>query len=174
MSTKLSSRGDSGNQEEESIDQIQCHRYHFVEGKGLSESNGDQVEQGQHRENNDEHVEVDQRWIASEGGSDHVADQRHDNCGKEQLESVRNAIPRSRASQVLTSTARRPSWSMFAIAIVVACRTVAIDYTAEKKCGVEGTGLNVDPKRCVVLGRKHKETAGDALKDEQNASRSDV
>src|SRR5690348_16407929 len=85
VSTKLSGHGDSCAEEEDGIEQVENGGKDEMADPGVVPCGRDQVEEGQHAEDCNKHVVVDQGRIAGKGGGDDVANQGHDEESKEEL-----------------------------------------------------------------------------------------
>lgn len=73
----------TSNQGEESAKRVQNQREDGVDCKGFLHRDEGQVEEGEHAEDGDEHVIVDDRGAAGDG--EHVTDQRHTEEDPEEL-----------------------------------------------------------------------------------------
>lgn len=79
---KLGRHCDSSAKEEEGIEDVE-REWDWCAGHDSGECARDEEEEGQHCEDCDEHVVVDDGWVAGVGIGDDVADQRHgEECPK--------------------------------------------------------------------------------------------
>ena len=76
---------DGAAEPEEGVHGVQDEREERVEGEGLFEGGGDEVEEGEEAEDGDEEVVVDDAAVAVVPVVDHVADEGHDEDGPEEL-----------------------------------------------------------------------------------------
>jgi len=89
---KLGCHRNGGAEPEEHVEHVQGEWKHRVKGKVVVKGDEDEVEQRQHAEDGHEHIVVDDGGVAGEGGSNHVADQSHDNQSAEELEGPQAEI----------------------------------------------------------------------------------
>lgn len=77
MYAKLSRHGDRAAEEEEGVEDIKRKRNRCT-GHDSGKCACYQENEGQHREDCDKHIIVDDGWVASDGISNDVADKRQD------------------------------------------------------------------------------------------------
>jgi len=75
------------NEEPKSIEDVKCQHDDGMELKVFAEGGRGEVDQGQHCEDGDEHVEVDNGWIGPARAGNHAANECHDDDGAEELEA---------------------------------------------------------------------------------------
>lgn len=78
MHSKVSREWHCSAEPEKSQEQIKTKHEHWVELKAVIEGGGDEVEEGEHGDDGEEHGVVDNWRIASERIVNHVSDERHD------------------------------------------------------------------------------------------------
>ncbi len=89
---KVAGERDAPDEEEEGVEGIRGEHEEGRYGEGLADCSRNQVEEGQHSEDGNEHDIVDDGGIAASGVGDHVADQGHYEEGPEELGSVSGAV----------------------------------------------------------------------------------
>lgn len=77
---------DTGDQSEESAEDVEDEREDGVDREGVLDRDEGEVEEGQHAEDGDEHVIVDDRGPAGHG--EHVTDEGHADEDEEELRAV--------------------------------------------------------------------------------------
>lgn len=77
---------DGGDEPEEGVQRVEGDHDDRVERELLLDGRGDEVQERRQRKDRHEHVEVDYAVVAGEGLRDHVADQRHDEDGPQELQ----------------------------------------------------------------------------------------
>ena len=85
MHTKIRSKRDPTNQEEQHVEPISDHHKHRRNGKVLFDRCHDEIEQGEHAKDRHKDNIVHDRGIAARGRCDHVAGEGHDEKGPEEL-----------------------------------------------------------------------------------------
>ena len=88
MRAELGSRGDSTAEPEEQVEDVEDEWQERVEGELVAHRGWDEVEEGEHAEDGDEEVVIDDAVVAAVPLVDHVARERHDEEGPEELSNV--------------------------------------------------------------------------------------
>lgn len=92
MDTEVGSHGNGTAEEEDGVQSIKSDHEERVALESLLDGGRDKIEQRQHGEHGQEHVVVDDRWVASVGGGDHVTDKCHDQKSPEELRDIIRTI----------------------------------------------------------------------------------
>lgn len=107
--TKFGGHCNGAAKEEQSIDRVQSQRDGAMTHEALVESDCYQVDEGEHAEDRDEHVVVDDGWIAGISIVDDVADEGHDEKSPKELRDCQRLFSRPYGClKSLTSRPRRP------------------------------------------------------------------
>ena len=115
--TQVRRKGNAANQEKYSIQCIQSKDNNGDEER-LHDCGTDQIEEGEHSEDGNEHGVVDDRGIATDRFMDHISHECHDEESPEELNDVSNIAPdvlRIVEEWIGTWRARRPSWINFIV-----------------------------------------------------------
>lgn len=89
---------DGSAEEEQSIKRIHADHSHRMAGQSFSYGRGNQVDEGQHAENRDEHGIIDDRRVTGVCFCDHVPDQGDDEESPQELRSGSVLLTRMTAS----------------------------------------------------------------------------
>ena len=85
MRTKLGGKRDGSAEEEERVESVENDRDHWMAHEAIIECHQNEVDEGQHRKHRHEDAVVDDRWVARDGASDDVTDERQDEEGPDEL-----------------------------------------------------------------------------------------
>lgn len=120
MYAEVCGQGNTANEEEEHIDGVEGD-HSEGNGKAFHDGGADQVEQGEHSENGDEHGVVDNGVIAGESVGDDVARQREDEEGHEKLARPSQflRVGGGGSWRRLTWKPRRASWMICMLRLAV-------------------------------------------------------
>lgn len=82
---KPGGHGNGTTEEEDGVESVKDNHQERMTLECLLDRRRNEVEQGEHAENSNEHVIVDERWVASVGRCDHVTDNGHDQKRPDEL-----------------------------------------------------------------------------------------
>lgn len=85
MDVQVGSHGTTGAEEEDAVQDIQHKWDDWVTGETVVECDRKQVEQAEHGEDREEHVEIDDGWVTGEREVNDVAGKAHDENGPYEL-----------------------------------------------------------------------------------------
>lgn len=81
MYSELRCERNTGDKEQQRIDEVDGEHEHRVDGEALIDGGGKEIEEREHREYRDEHGVIDDGRVACECLVDHVSHKRHDQEG---------------------------------------------------------------------------------------------
>jgi len=89
---EVGSHGDGAAEVKKNVDRVEDNHDERVDHERVLDARRDEVEERQHREDSHKHVVVDDGWVASEGGSDHVTDKGHDEQSPKELDRAHGGV----------------------------------------------------------------------------------